>query len=154
MTTGTFDISRENILKQLYVDSAYAAQAREITGVPEKFSKLIMITEDEVSYFDRIIKQALDECTTALSLYLGRCSAKKGAGSNTYIAEIELPANYPAERLQTLAAIIESIIACRCLQEWYLTTKPEEANIPTAKLRQLKERMRETLALRKRPVKE
>lgn len=154
METATFNISRENILKQLYVDSAYVAQAREIAGVPEKLSRLIMITEDEVSYFDRIIKQALEECTAAISLYLGRCSAKKGTGNNTYIAEIELPANYPAERLQSLADVTESIIACRCLQEWYLATKPEEANIPTAKLQQQKERMRETLALRKRPVKE
>ena len=135
MNTIRFTITRENVYNRVFATSAYTTRARETMGIPSGITERMLLTADDKHIIDPMIDSSVNEIASEIVRYHpGSCvEFTKESDAEGYQFCINAPANYPAGNAGKLAGSIESYIANRTLQNWYISIKPDEANIAAVK---------------------
>lgn len=135
MNTIRFTITRENVYNRVFATSAYITRARETMGIPSGITERMLLTADDRHIIDPMIDSSVNEIASEIVRYHpGSCvEFTKESDAEGYQFCINAPANYPAGNAGKLAGSIESYIANRTLQNWYISIKPDEANIAAVK---------------------
>ena len=158
MKEVTITIEWNDIIGRIFAESGYAALARAKAGLPEQFTDILQVTEDDRRILKGYIRDSINEAAVTISRYLAPCSVKfiGNAGEEESLVYLTFtpPHNYPDRMLPALKECISALTVSRCLQYWVLTVKPDEANIHISKAQGELLHMRELLSARTRPVKE
>ena len=150
------NINEKKLFERMKTESGKMAQAKLYAGQTEKLSAHTIITDDEKGYIDDYIPIAVNECATIINHYLGECrSSRIPDPENTvyhiYVLGIYIPVNWPEEATPSLEEIVANIVCNRCLQQWYMLVRADDANFCAAKIQLYIKQLQDILSLRKRP---
>lgn len=157
MISINITINYKEILKRIYTESGYIAQARSSIGLSSELSEMMSATEEEKRIFDNAFCSACKDLGALITRYISDCDIEFVKNSqNDEIEEcveaFTVPNNFPITIKAILKQSFEDFITFYMLQQWMLITKPDEANIYAIKLQGETIRIREMLASRKRPI--
>lgn len=148
------EISERKLFERIKSESGKTAIMKESTGHPARLSTKSIMTEDDKHLFDDYVSTAIHECEIAIRHYLGECTVIhdiEQAGNGIYRLCIMIPGNFPEETVPAFEDTIFNILLNRCLQQWYILVKSDDANISTGKIQLYMKQLQEILTLRKKP---
>ena len=156
MKEKQFDIKDSDIYEKIKNESGFTAQIKAIAGQPAKQTSMTIATDEEKIFFDGYIQSAVNECIVAISRYLSSCYATEENDTENALYKIRrfnlvLPENYPEENITALCNIVYDYITSRCLQQWYMLTKSDEANVSADKAQTSMTLLLDILSARKKP---
>ena len=150
------NINGKKLFERMKAESGKMAQAKLYAGQTEKLSAHTIITDDEKGYVYDYFPIAVNECATIINHYLGECRSSRDAdpentGYHIYVLSIDIPANWPEDARTPLEEIVANIVCNRCLQQWYMLVRADDANSCAAKIQLYMKQLQDMLSLRKRP---
>lgn len=156
MKEEQFIIENRTVFEKIKSESAYTAQIKSTAGQPYKLASLTIAGDEEKRTIDEYIPLAAGECAITISHYLAPCTVteESEAENNEYRIhrfKVMLPENYPAENMALLGNIVADYICNRCLQQWYMLTKSDDANTAALKAQSSMSLLRDMLIMRKKP---
>lgn len=156
MKEQEFTVRENDIYHSMEAESSYIAQAGKNSGIPEALCMHSTFTMNEAAMLGREISAAADECAAAITRYLAPCTVTveidpADSTRRQHTFRLMLPGNYPEGSLEALIRSITATMLNRCMQQWYLMTRPDEANIYTARLQTSQTALRALLSARSKP---
>jgi hypothetical protein len=156
MKETQFDIKDIKIYERVKAESGFTAQIKSAAGQSGKLTSLTIATDDEKGILDEFIPLAINECIVTINRYLTSCSVSKEEESSAPQYKIHhfnlvLPGNYPEENIVPIENIVMDFICNRCLQQWYMLVKSEDANTATIKAQSSMALLRDMLSMRTKP---
>ena len=156
MKKEQFDIKDIDIHERIKDESGFIAQIKAIAGQPAKLNSMTIATDGEKIFFDVHIQPAVNECVVAISRYLSPCYVTEENDTENALYKIRrfnlmLPENYPEENITAVCNIVYDYITSRCLQQWYMLTKSDDANVSAAKAQTSMTLLLDILSARKKP---
>ena len=149
-----FSIKETIIHERVKTESGFTAQIKATAGQTPQLSSLTIATDEEARIMNGYIPSAINECIIAINRYLSPCNVteeNEGKEHKKYCFNILIPHNYPEELVESLENIVTDFISNRCLQQWYMLVKSDDANTSAMKAQSSMTLLRETLSVRKKP---
>ena len=158
MKEKQFSIRDIKVHQRIKAESGYTAQTRNAAGQNSRLTSLTIATENEKGVINEYITMAANECATAIARYFSPCSLTVEDDPDDIEYKIRnftllLPENYPEENAGTLAGIVMDFICNRCMQQWYMLVRSEDAGTMTVKAQSSMAQLRDQLSIRKKPHK-
>ncbi len=149
-------ISDKRLFERMKNESGKSALVKESAGQPSKLSARLIMTDDDKRLFDDYVLTAINECAVTIGHYLGECTVSHDTEQDNNLYRIHrfcitIPANYPEGVTEALEDIITNIVFNRCMQQWYILVKSDDANLSAGKIQLCMKQLQELLALRKKP---
>lgn len=156
MKDTQFSIRDIKVYERLKAESGYSAHIKSTAGQPDKLLSLTIATNEEKGIIDEYLLGAINECRMAISRYLSPCSIDEENDCNAdgymiHRFKVTLPSNYPETYISSLESAVTDFVCSRCLQQWYLLVKSDDADTATLKAQSAMALMRDILSTRTKP---
>lgn len=156
MKEKLFSIKDTKIYRRVKGESGFTAQTRSTAVQSSRLAALAIVTDDEKGFIDEYIQLAVNECATVIARYLSPCCINEEDDPDKpgYMIRhftVSIPDNFPVESIGTLADTVTDFVCNRCLQQWYMLSKSDEAGIMVAKVQSSMAQLRDLLTIRKKP---
>ena len=152
MKRTQLEIRDIRIYERLKAESGVTAHVKNIAGHPSKLSSLSIATDDEKCIIDDYIELAASECLMTINHYLSPCNISEENDSNDTQYKVRhfsmtIPDTFSEGEITQIGNIIMDFICNRCLQQWYILVKSDDANISAIKAQSSMALLREILAM-------
>ena len=156
MTEISIVISHNDTMQRVYAETGYTAKARSNIGLSPELSDSMSASEDDSRILERCFISGAKDAAALITRYMTPCNIDivRDDASNTIdeiLLNFNVPRNFHPSVMTTLEKSVEDFIAGHIIQKWMMMMKPDEADIAALKLQTESIRIREMLAMRKKP---
>lgn len=123
--SATFALCTDALLREAHADSSYIAAALAATVKELPDTAALILTDDELPFVKRSVREAYSDILTRLAAYTEDCSIDEGDNLLTF--SLRLPKSRHKATDELLLHELQRAFVARILSDWYSVRFPDEA---------------------------